>query len=106
MYITFWLCSSFSKSFEIACNAKKAFSTISSSEGKEIILLGDTNCDLTTKQAEQPIDNDTKHMTCLYGLFSLSQLMREPIRVTVNSSSIIDHIATDCANSIIKSVST
>ena len=27
-------------------------------EGKEIILLGDTNCDLTPKQAEQPIDNN------------------------------------------------
>ena len=30
--------------------------------------------------------------------------MREPTRVTVNFSSIIDHIATDFANSIIKSL--
>ena len=28
-------------------------------EVKEIILLGDTNCDLTPKQAEQPIDNNS-----------------------------------------------
>ena len=39
-------------------------------EGKEIILLGDTNCDLTPKQAEQPIDNNSKHMLVLYELFS------------------------------------
>ena len=72
------------------------------SEGKEIILLGDTSCDLTAEQAWQPIDNDTRHVNCLYGLFSFNQLVREPTRVTVNSSSIIDHVATNCANNIIK----
>ena len=45
-------------------------------EGKEIILLGDTNCDLPTKQSEQPID--TKHMTGLYELFSFKQVIEEP----------------------------
>ena len=34
-------------------------------EGKEIILLGDTNCDLTTKQADQHIDNDTRQWKAL-----------------------------------------
>ena len=47
-------------------------------EGKEIIVLGDTNCDLTTKQANQPIDNDTGHVTSLYELFSFNQLIKEP----------------------------
>ena len=44
-------------------------------EGKEIILLGDTNCDLTPKQAEQPIDNNSKHMLDLYELFSFKSLL-------------------------------
>ena len=43
-------------------------------EGKEIILLGDTNCDLTPKRAEQPIDNNSKHMLDLYELFSCKHL--------------------------------
>ena len=72
-------------------------------EGKEIILLGDTNCDLTTKQADQRIDNDTRHVTSLYELFSFNQLIKEPTRVTLDTSSIIDHIATTCARNIIKS---
>ena len=72
-------------------------------EGKEIILLGDTNCDLTPKQAEQPIDNNSKHMLDPYELFSFKQLVDEPTRVTPTTSSIIDHIATTCARNIVKS---
>ena len=72
-------------------------------EGKEIILLGDTNCDLTPKQAEQPIDNNSRHMLDLYELFSFKQLIEEPIRGTLTTSSIIDHIATTSARNIVKS---
>ena len=72
-------------------------------EGKEIILLGDTNCDLTPKLAEQPIDNNSKHMLDLYESFSFKQLVEEPTRVTLTTSSIIDHIATTCARNIVKS---
>ena len=71
-------------------------------EGKEIILLGDTNCDLTPKQAEQPIDNDSKHMLDLYELFGFKQLIEGPTRVTLSTSSTIDHIATTCARNIVK----
>ena len=72
-------------------------------EGKETILFRDTNCDLTPKQAEQPIDNNSKHILDLYELFSFKQLIEEPTRVTLNSSSIIDHIATTRARNIVKS---
>ena len=72
-------------------------------EGKEIILLGDTNCDLTPKQAEQPVDNNSKHMLDLYELFSFKHLVEEPTRVTLTTSSIIDHITTTCARNIVKS---
>ena len=71
-------------------------------EGKEIILLGDKNCDLPTKRAEQPIDNDTKQMTGLYELFSSKQLIEEPTRVTLTTSSIIDRVATTCARKIVE----
>ena len=71
-------------------------------EGKEIILLGDTNCDLTPKQAEQPIDNNSKQID-LYELFSFKQLIDRPTRVTLTTSSIIDHIATTRARNIVKS---
>ena len=55
------------------------------------------------KQAEQPIDNYSKHMLDLYGLFSFKQLIEKPTKVTLSTSSIIDHIATTCARNIVKS---
>ena len=81
----------------------KKFYLFLEKEGKEIIVLGDTNCDLTPKQAEQPIDNNSKHMLDLYELFSFKQLIEEPTRVTLTTSSIIDHIATTSARNIVKS---
>ena len=72
-------------------------------EGKEMILIGDTNCDLTAKTTDQPIDNDSKHMVDLYGFLSFVQLIGEPTRITVTTSSIIDHVATTCARNIVKS---
>ena len=72
-------------------------------EGKEIIFLEDTNCDLTEKIADQPIGHDSRPMCNLYDLFSLKELIEEPTRVTLNSSTIIDHVATTCARNITKS---
>ena len=72
-------------------------------EGKEIILLGDTNCDLTITAPDQPAENNSKHICSLYELFSLNQLIEEPTRVTLTSSSIIDHVATTSARNIIES---
>ena len=55
-------------------------------EGKEIMFLGDTDCDLTEKIADQPIGNDYRRMCNLYELFSLKQRIEEPTRVTLNTS--------------------
>ena len=63
-------------------------------EGKEIILLGDTNCGLSNGPDGQLRDNNSKHICDLYGLFDLAQLIGEPTRVTLDSSTTIDHIAT------------
>ena len=51
-------------------------------EGEEIILLGDTNCDLAKKSADQALDNNAKHISSSYELFSFKQLIKEPTRVT------------------------
>ena len=71
-------------------------------EGKEIIFLGDTNCDLAKKSTDQPLDNNAKHICDIYELFSFRQLIEEPTRVTLGTASIIDHVAT-CARNIVKS---
>ena len=63
-------------------------------EGKEIILLGDTNCDLTKRIENQPIENDGRHMSEVYDLLSFKQLIQEPTRVSLTASTLIDHIAT------------
>ena len=49
------------------------------------------------------MDYNLKHMLDLCELFSFKQLIEEPTRVTLNTSSIIDHIATTRARNIVKS---
>ena len=45
-----------------------------------MILLGDTNCDLSTKLTSQSANCDTKRIRALYDLFSFKQLIVEPTR--------------------------
>ena len=71
-------------------------------EGKVTILLGDANCDLTTRPLELSTNNNSKHICSLYQLFSLRQLIEEPTRVTLTRSSTLDHIATTSPSSIIE----
>ena len=66
-----------------------------------MILLGDTNCDFTGKQNDQLIDNNAKHMANIYDLFSFKQLVEQPTRITLETATIIDHIATTCARDIV-----
>ena len=71
-------------------------------EGKEMLLIGDTNCDFTRRQNDQLIDNNAKHMANIYDLFCFKQLVEQPTRVTLETATIIDHIATTCARDIVK----
>ena len=62
------------------------------SEGKEIILLGDTNCDVTSIyspqiDSNQSLPNSTKRILDLYNSFGLKQLISEPTRETIDTSS-------------------
>ena len=72
-------------------------------EDKEIILLGDTNCDLSQNNAGQPFsNNDTKHLCNIYELFSFKQLINKPTRVILSSST-LDHISTTAVNTSVQS---
>ena len=44
------------------------------SEDKEIILLGDTNCDLTNKPGDLNVDSNTRHLCNLYDLYNFHSL--------------------------------
>ena len=72
-------------------------------EGKEIILLGDTNCDFTSIPKGQLGNNNAKHLRSIYDLFSFTQLIEEPTRVTLGTATLIDHIATTCPNNALES---
>ena len=67
-----------------------------------MILLGDTNCDFTKTDSDQQIDNNARHMANVYGMFNLVQLVEEPTRVTLETATIIDHIATTSTRNIIE----
>ena len=70
---------------------------------KEIILLGDTYCDLGIKTADQPIENDFRHIYDLNELFSFKQLIQEPTRVILTTFLLTDHIAMTCLDNIVSS---
>ena len=59
-------------------------------ENKEIYILGDLNCDMLKAES----DSATKKIKSLYELYQLSQLIKEATRVTMTTSSLIDHIVT------------
>ena len=46
-------------------------------EEKDVILLGDTNCDFTAKEGIA-LDSNAKHLTNIYKLFTFQQLITEP----------------------------
>ena len=62
-------------------------------ENKEMYILGDLNCNMlkTDKDANIP----TKKIKSLYELYQLTQMIDEATRVTMATSSLIDHIVTN-----------
>ena len=67
-------------------------------EGKECILTGDFNCDLFKSR-----DNDTKHLKRIYGMYHFKQLIAKPTRVTSDTRTLIDHIATNRPDNVSQS---
>ena len=48
-------------------------------------------------------DSNVRHLLNLYKLFSLKQIIKEPTRVTLTTSALIDHIATTFTDNIVDS---
>ena len=67
------------------------------SEKKEIILIGDLNCN------DFPVEDKNmmiKNLRDLYRVYQMKQLIKEPTRSTVKSATIINHFATNKPNLI------
>ena len=69
-------------------------------ENKEIILIGDVNCnDLNTDDKNKIID----HLRSVYRQFRMKQLIKFPTRSTLTSQALIDHFASNKPSYIIDS---
>ena len=67
-------------------------------ENKEMYILGDLNCNLLGKK--YLFNMQTNKLNSLYELYQLSQLINEPTRVTMTTSSLIDHVVTNTPEKI------
>ena len=78
-------------------------------EDKEIILLGDTNCDILPKYSKEGNANSNDLPTHslrlleIYNLFGFHQLIESPTHKTLVTTSLIDHIATTSKTNIVSS---
>ena len=68
-------------------------------ENKELILLGDLNCDTS----KSPPDANTRKLEFLLTLYQFDQLINEPTRVTKASATLIDLLITNKKQNIAKS---
>ena len=66
-------------------------------DNKEIILAGDTNSDISLLDSSPDNNssayNTVSHMAAIFDTFGVKRLIKEPTRVTLNSATLIDHIA-------------
>ena len=67
-------------------------------ENKEMYILGDPHCYLLKPDNESNIP--MKKIKSLYKLYQLSQLIDDATRVTMKTTSLIDHIATNTPEKI------
>jgi endonuclease/exonuclease/phosphatase family metal-dependent hydrolase len=67
-------------------------------ENKEMYILGDLNCNLL--QEKSLFNIPTKKLDSLYELYQLTQLINEPTRITITTTSLIDHIVTNTPEKI------
>ena len=83
-----------------------ALSRYRPSDTKETILLEDTNCNFHIKNDESSsknLPNNIKRLADIYNSFGLTQLLREPTRETIDTSTTIDHRAVNTECYIIES---
>lgn len=66
---------------------------------KELIVLGDLNCDLS----QEKLDCHSKRLVDLFNVNQLTQIIMEPTRITKDHESLVDIIATNRPDKIVKS---
>ena len=69
------------------------------SENKELIVVGDINCDVM----KSPLDAHTQQFNFLSSLYQLDQLINKPTRETNKSSTLIDLVLTNMKENISES---
>ena len=62
----------------------------------------DINCDLSKDSMDSPLNSNTGRILKRYELFTLQQINKEPTRVTITTSTLIDHIATSCIDNVLE----
>ena len=72
------------------------------SKSKEIILIGDTNCNLMNNETVTS-HSHVQALENIYQQFGFSQIIREAMRVTLTTSTLIDHIAVSNKYNILES---
>ena len=78
-------------------NLEKLVKTIDD-ENKEMYILGDLNCDMLRKDNE--INTPSMTVKSLYEQYQLYQLIDQATRITMTTSSLIDHIVTNTPEKI------
>ncbi len=93
---------------EVFNDLEKSLQTLDR-EGKEIIILGDTNCDILPNYSsdqhskEVNLQPQSNRLLQIYNLFGLHQLIETATRETTSSSTLIDHIATTNKLNVVES---
>ena len=67
-----------------------------------MILMGDTNCDLSKDLVESPLNSNSRRIQRLYEMLSLQQIIKEPTRAILTTYTLIDYIATSCIGRILE----
>ena len=77
-------------------NAFEIFLSKCDAENKELILIGDLNCNML----KSPQDSNTKKLMFMSTVYKLEQLIKKPTRVSNTSATLIDLIFTNQHNKI------
>ena len=51
---------------------------------------------------DSPLNSNSRRIQKLFEVFSLQQIIKEPTRVTITTSILIDHIATSCIDNFLE----
>ena len=68
-------------------------------EEKEFVILGDLNCDLSSR----PLNQQSENLLQMINLYQLYQLIKEPTRITLTSKTLIDLVITNKPGNYLRS---